>query len=67
MTTDGEQNSSFSGSISGGVAWSTESKQGSTCSISYDLSGESSQAGFSFQTDGSICGIDVDRSLTISG
>lgn len=67
MTTDGEQNASFSGSILGGVAWSTVSKQGSTCSFSYDFSGESSQTGFSFQTSGSVCGIEVDHNLSISG
>lgn len=67
MTTDGEQNASFSGSILGGVAWSTESTQGSTCSFSYDFSGESSQTGFSFQTNGTVCGIEVNHNLTISG
>lgn len=66
MTTDGEQNASFSGSISGGIDWATEDKEG-TCSIGFDLSGESSPTGFSFQTAGTICGADVSRTVTVSG
>ena len=66
ITTDGGDNSAFSGGILGGVEFATSEKDGN-CSIDYDFSGEASANGFSFATTGSVCGVDVSQNLTISG
>lgn len=65
-TTDGESFGSFSGSIGGAVDYATEGDDG-TCTITYGFSGESSQNGFSFQTDGTVCGHEISRSISFSG
>lgn len=65
-STDGESFGSFSGTIGGALDYATEADEG-TCSIAYDFSGQSSQSGFSFQTDGTVCGHEVSRSITVSG
>lgn len=67
LTTDGEQNFGFSGSLAGAVDYAIEGGDEGTCSIDYDFSGESAQTGFSFQTEGSICGVDVTQNVTVSG
>jgi hypothetical protein len=58
-STDGETFGSFSGSIDGAVDYVTDDDEDGACSITYDFSGESSQNGFSFQTDGMVCGYET--------
>ncbi|MDH3272685.1 MAG: hypothetical protein OEN56_15210 [Gemmatimonadota bacterium] len=66
MSTDGGENASFSGSITGAVDFGMVGveKQG-MCQISYDFSGTSSQQGFSFQASGSVCSNNVSQSFSI--
>ena len=66
VTTDGGDNSSFSGGFDGAVGFSTSDADGS-CGMDYGFAGETSTTGFSFSTTGTICGIDVSQNLTISG
>lgn len=66
MTTDAQQNAEFSGGVTGSIAWSTEGKDG-TCSIGYQFSGSSSANGFSFQTEGNVCGTTFSESFSFSG
>lgn len=67
MSSDGQQNTSFDGSISGAVDYSLQDGEPGTCQIAYEFSGEGSANGFSFQTNGTVCGADVSQSLTVSG
>lgn len=66
MSTDGAENAEFSGSLSGAVDWATDGN-GGVCSIGYEFSGASSQNGFSFQTEGSVCGTTFTESFSVSG
>ena len=66
MSSDAQENVTFSGSISGAVAWATSDREGS-CTIGYEFSGNSSQNGFSFQTNGSVCGTQFSESFSFSG
>lgn len=66
MTSDGQENLSFSGSITGAVAWATDGKEGS-CSVGYEFSGETTQNGFGFQANGSVCGTQISESFSFSG
>ena len=66
ITTDGGDNTSFSGGFDGAVSFSTSDADGS-CAMAYSFSGDTSADGFSFSTSGTVCGIDVSQNLTISG
>ncbi len=66
METDGQDNSEFSGSVTGALDWSTANKEG-TCSISYEFSGAATADSFSFQTAGNVCGTTFSESFSFSG
>lgn len=64
-TTTGEGFGGFDGSLTGAVDFTTPDEQG-TCQITYDFSGESSQSGFSFSTNGNVCGHSISQNVTVT-
>lgn len=67
MTTDGQEGFTLSGSMNGLVDYAIEGGDNGSCQFAYGFSGESSASGFAFQTTGTVCGVDVSRTVTVSG
>lgn len=67
MTTDGQEGFTLSGSMNGLVDYAIDGGDSGSCQFAYGFSGESTASGFAFQTTGSVCGVDVSRTVTVSG
>lgn len=61
----GEGFGSFEGDITGAVDFSTDEGEG-TCQITYDFSGEATATGFSFSTNGNVCGHTITQNVTVT-
>lgn len=56
---------SFGGGITGAVDFSTDDGDG-TCQITYEFSGEATASGFSFSTNGNVCGHSVTQNVSVT-